>query len=209
MLNTAFNNCCYCSYCCHGFIRIEINWWYFIKLTLITWLGCSCLINNCKRVHWNHEDGHKESRGAYDLLLKAGCCVPPFPSSKDTAEGYFTKTFLSPFSVYVIYFSQECPGILNFFISPDYMGCSTYYHCEIVNEQTMARSLHAHLWWTITFISQTSVRRSENNFIVCWPSQHKVSVMIWGCLSFNGIGTVTDVKGNINSQIYIYRCSWK
>ena len=27
--------------------------------------------------------------------------------------------------------------------------------------------------------------------------------MIWGCLSFNGIGTLTDVKGNINSQIYI------
>jgi hypothetical protein len=27
--------------------------------------------------------------------------------------------------------------------------------------------------------------------------------MIWGCLSFNGIGALTDVKGNINSQIYI------
>jgi hypothetical protein len=27
--------------------------------------------------------------------------------------------------------------------------------------------------------------------------------MIWGCLSFNGIGTLADIKGNINSQIYI------
>ena len=27
--------------------------------------------------------------------------------------------------------------------------------------------------------------------------------MIWGCLSFKRIGTLTDVKGNINSQIYI------
>ena len=27
--------------------------------------------------------------------------------------------------------------------------------------------------------------------------------MIWGCLSFNGIGTLTDVKENINFQIYI------
>jgi hypothetical protein len=27
--------------------------------------------------------------------------------------------------------------------------------------------------------------------------------MIRGCLSFNGIETLTDVKGNINSQIYI------
>ena len=39
--------------------------------------------------------------------------------------------------------------------------------------------------------------------LVCRPSQRKVSVMIWGCLSFNGIGIWTDVKGNINSQIYI------
>jgi hypothetical protein len=27
--------------------------------------------------------------------------------------------------------------------------------------------------------------------------------MIWGRLSFNGIGTLADIKGNINSQIYI------
>jgi len=39
--------------------------------------------------------------------------------------------------------------------------------------------------------------------LVCRPSQRKVSVMIWGCLSLNGIGTLTDVKGNINSQIYL------
>lgn len=37
--------------------------------------------------------------------------------------------------------------------------------------------------------------------LVCKPSQRKESVMIWGCLSFNGIRTITitDVKGNINS----------
>ena len=40
--------------------------------------------------------------------------------------------------------------------------------------------------------------------LVCRPSQRKVSVMIWGCLSFSGIGTLTDVKGNINSQIYTF-----
>jgi hypothetical protein len=27
------------------FIINEINWWWFIKLTLITWLGCNCLSN--------------------------------------------------------------------------------------------------------------------------------------------------------------------
>jgi hypothetical protein len=30
-----------------------------------------------------------------------------------------------------------------------------------------------------------------------------VSVMIWGCLSFNGIGILTDVKGNILIPRYI------
>jgi hypothetical protein len=35
-----------------------------------------------------------------------------------------------------------------------------------------------------------------SNFFQC-------SVTIRGCLSFNGIETLTDVKGNINSQIYI------
>ena len=39
--------------------------------------------------------------------------------------------------------------------------------------------------------------------LVCRPSQRKVSVMIWRYLSLSGIGTLTDVKGNINSQIYI------
>jgi len=38
--------------------------------------------------------------------------------------------------------------------------------------------------------------------LVCRHSQRKVSLMIWGYLSFNGIGTLTDVKGNINSKIY-------
>jgi hypothetical protein len=40
------------------------------------------------------------------------------------------------------------------------------------------------------------VNRSD---LVCRPSQRKVSVMIWGYLSLSGIGTLTDVKGNINS----------
>ena len=44
------------------------------------------------------------------------------------------------------------------------------------------------------------VNRSD---LVCRPSLHKVIVMIWGYLSFSGIGTLTDVKGNINFQIYI------
>ena len=44
----------------------EINWWWFIKLTLITWLGCNCLSNK-DRAHWKYEDGQWEDRGAHDL----------------------------------------------------------------------------------------------------------------------------------------------
>lgn len=30
-----------------------------------------------------------------------------------------------------------------------------------------------------------------------------ISAMFWGCLSFNGVGTLTEVEGNINSEKYI------
>ena len=31
----------------------------------------------------------------------------------------------------------------------------------------------------------------------------KLKVMIWGCITFNGVGTLCRVDGNINSQKYI------
>lgn len=31
----------------------------------------------------------------------------------------------------------------------------------------------------------------------------KISVMIWGCINFNCVGTICRVNGNINSQKYI------
>ena len=39
--------------------------------------------------------------------------------------------------------------------------------------------------------------------LVCPTHQRRLSVMIWGCLSFHGIGTLTHVDGNINSDKYI------
>jgi hypothetical protein len=59
---------------------------------------------------------------------------------------------------------------------------------------------------TMTKISRFTVVVGSNNCIyvwrkgdevnrpnlVCRPSQRKVSVMIWGCLSFNGIKTLTE-----------------
>jgi hypothetical protein len=30
-----------------------------------------------------------------------------------------------------------------------------------------------------------------------------MSLMIWGCITFNGVGTLTTVNGNINATKYI------
>ena len=38
---------------------------------------------------------------------------------------------------------------------------------------------------------------------LCPPSKRRLSLMIWGCVSFNGVGTLTVVDGNINAQRYI------
>lgn len=39
--------------------------------------------------------------------------------------------------------------------------------------------------------------------LVCPTHQRRLSVMIWGCVSFHGIGTFTPVIGNIDSRKYI------
>jgi hypothetical protein len=31
----------------------------------------------------------------------------------------------------------------------------------------------------------------------------KVSVMLWGCITWNGVGTLCQVNGNINAEKYI------
>lgn len=43
----------------------------------------------------------------------------------------------------------------------------------------------------------------DNPHLVCAPSNRKLSVMIWGCICYDGVGTLTSVNGNINSQKYI------
>ena len=40
----------------------------------------------------------------------------------------------------------------------------------------------------------------DSPHLVCPPSQKKISVMVWGCLSFHGMGTLTALEGNIDSQ---------
>ena len=46
-------------------------------------------------------------------------------------------------------------------------------------------------------------RRSVQPHLVCPALRRRLSIMIWGCVCYHGIGTMTDVIGNINAQKYI------
>ena len=49
--------------------------------------------------------------------------------------------------------------------------------------------------------------RKENEkyypHLICSRSERKISLMIWGCICYDGVGTLTAVEGNINSAKYI------
>lgn len=36
-----------------------------------------------------------------------------------------------------------------------------------------------------------------------WERQGVISAMFWGCITYNGVGTLTSVEGNMNSNVYI------
>ena len=38
---------------------------------------------------------------------------------------------------------------------------------------------------------------------ICPPSKRKLTLMIWGCITYHGIGTICVVDGNINAEKYI------
>lgn len=38
---------------------------------------------------------------------------------------------------------------------------------------------------------------------MCPPRQRRVSIMVWGCITYYGVGTLCLVKGNINAEKYI------
>ena len=42
-----------------------------------------------------------------------------------------------------------------------------------------------------------------NPHLICSRSERKISLMIWGCFCYDGVGTLTAVEGNINSAKYI------
>jgi transposase len=43
----------------------------------------------------------------------------------------------------------------------------------------------------------------DSPHLVCTLSKRKVSLMVWGCITYEGMGTLVPVEGNINGQKYI------
>ena len=43
----------------------------------------------------------------------------------------------------------------------------------------------------------------HNPHLICSRSERKISLMIWGCICCDGVGTLTAVEGKINSAKYI------
>lgn len=72
-------------------------------------------------------------------------------------------------------------------------------------------------WKNIIFSDESQVVLGQNNRVYVWRSSHeaynpecmfaecrpKVSVMIWGCITWYGPGTLCMVNGNINAVKYI------
>ena len=72
-------------------------------------------------------------------------------------------------------------------------------------------------WSRVIFSDESKIIVGENNRVFAWrkpgeewlPQCHspgcnaKMSLMIWGCITFNNVGTLTTVNGNINAAKYI------
>ena len=93
-----------------------------------------------------------------------------------------------------------------------------------VNRKKRVKWAPENLNWTVrgqwdkgTFSNESQVRVGNNNPIYIWrkrdkaesrdylcpPSQGKLSIMIWGCITNQGVGTITTVDGRINRHKYI------
>ena len=52
-----------------------------------------------------------------------------------------------------------------------------------------------------TFVEKTT--KSTTPHLICSHSERKIGLIIWGCICYDGVGTLTAVEGNINSAMYI------
>lgn len=72
-------------------------------------------------------------------------------------------------------------------------------------------------WKRVIFSDECKVEIGTDNKVFIWrkvgeewlpcclatPPTPKLSLMIWGCITYDGVGTITVVDGNINAQHYI------
>ena len=56
---------------------------------------------------------------------------------------------------------------------------------------------------TVFTFGEKTTKRIIRIFLICSRSERKISLMIWGCTCYDGVGTLTAVEGNINSAKYI------
>lgn len=76
-------------------------------------------------------------------------------------------------------------------------------------------------WCKVIFSDETQVVIGKNRKVYVWRKDEEkyqpwcvgqsgdferksaISVMFWGCICFNGVGTLTEIEGNIDSNKYI------
>ena len=78
------------------------------------------------------------------------------------------------------------------------------------------KTLYAY-WNRVVFSDECKIDIGTDNCVFIWrrvgedwmpcclsqPPTPKFSLMVWGCIIFNGVGTITVVDGNVNAQKYI------
>ena len=56
---------------------------------------------------------------------------------------------------------------------------------------------------TTVFTFGEKTTKSTTPHLICSHSERKIGLIIWGCICYDGVGTLTAVEGNINSAMYI------
>ena len=56
---------------------------------------------------------------------------------------------------------------------------------------------------TTVFTFGEKTTKSTTPHLICSRSERKIGLIIWGCICYDGVGTMTAVECNINSAMYI------
>ena len=56
---------------------------------------------------------------------------------------------------------------------------------------------------TTVFTFGEKTTKSTTPHLICSRSERKIGLIIWGCICYDGVETLTAVEGNINSAMYI------